>query len=246
MFGKKKTEDSDLYNNLNIPEHIGIIMDGNGRWAKRRGLPRYAGHSKGAKTFKEISLFCNKLGVKYLTIYSFSTENWKRPQKEINVIIKLFKEYLADVENYKQENVRLGIIGDTSVFDSEMLELIDNMNKLSEDMTGMVLNLAVNYGGRGEIVHAVKQIANEVKNGNLTIDNIDENTISEHIYTKGQPDPDFIIRPSGEFRLSNFMTWQSAYSEFVFMDILWPDFTKQDMLKAIYEYNLRNRRFGGL
>ncbi len=246
MFGKKKAKTDNSYQNLEIPPHIGIIMDGNGRWAKNRGLPRHVGHSKGAKTFKDISLFCNEIGVKYLTIYAFSTENWKRPQREINAIIKLFKDYLADVENYKSENVRLGIIGDVSAFDSEMLELIDNMNRLSEDMTGMVLNLAINYGGRGEIVHAVKQIAENISNGSLNIEDIDEQTISDNIYTKGQPDPDFIIRPSGEFRLSNFMTWQSAYSEFMFMDILWPDFTREDLISAIKEYNLRNRRFGGV
>ncbi len=225
-----------------LPTHIAIIMDGNGRWAKRRALPRMAGHTAGSKKFKDIARYCNKIGLKYLTVYAFSTENWKRPKEEVDNIMKLFKEYLHDVKNFKDENIKLQFIGDRSVLDSEIIKLMQEAEDLSKDSTGLHLNIAINYGGRDEIVNAVKRI---VKSGTAA-DNITEQTISDNLYTAGQPDPDFIIRPSGEYRLSNYLIWQSAYAEYWFSDILWPDFKYKDLERAIDDFNKRNRRFGGV
>lgn len=221
-------------------------MDGNGRWAKLRNLPRFAGHKIGAKTFKKIVSYCNKIGIRYLTVYAFSTENWKRPKEEVDAILKLLDEYLDDAENYMKENVRTRFIGDVSALPDGFLEKIRHTEDMSKDFTGLTLNIAFNYGGRDEILTAVKKIANECKNGTLDPDEITEATISERLYTKDQPDVDLIIRPSGELRLSNFMIWQSAYAEYVFMDILWPDFSEKNMDKALEEFASRNRRFGGV
>lgn len=234
----RKKEKASL-EGLQIPVHIGIIMDGNGRWAKRRGLPRKAGHSAGAKTFMDICKYCNRIGVQYLTAYAFSTENWRRPRAEIDALMGLFKTYLGDAKQYKDENVRTRVIGDRTALDDEINQLIDNLEEESKDCTGLVLNIAVNYGGREEILHAVKGI---VEDGC----EVSEEAVSSRLYTAGQPDPDIIIRPSGEKRLSGFMIWQAAYSEFIFMDVLWPDFKKVDLDRAIQEYNHRNRRFGGV
>lgn len=221
-------------------------MDGNGRWAKLRNLPRFAGHKIGAKTFKKIVSYCNKIGVKYLTVYAFSTENWKRPKEEVDAILKLLDEYLDDAENYMKENVRTRFIGDLSALPKGFLEKIEHTEKMSKDFTGLTLNIAFNYGGRNEIVSAVKQIVNECKDGSLNINDITEQVITDRLYTKGQPDVDLIIRPSGEFRLSNFMLWQSAYAEYIFMDVLWPDFSEKNLDKALEEFANRNRRFGGV
>lgn len=230
-----------------MPKHIGIIMDGNGRWAKLRGLPRSAGHKIGAKAFKNIVTYCNKIGVKYLTVYAFSTENWVRPKEEVMGIIELFREYLKDAHNYKSENIKLRFIGDLTPYDDEIKSLIKECEEESKDFTGLRLNIAMNYGGRNEIITAVKNICNDVINNKKAIDDIDEKTFSDYLYTKGQPDVDLIIRPSGEYRLSNFLIWQSAYAECVFMDnILWPDFNEKTMDKALAEYQKRNRRFGGV
>ncbi len=229
-----------------IPEHIGIIMDGNGRWAKRRGLPRSAGHAAGAKNFKTIARYCNKIGVKYLTVYVFSTENWKRPKAEVDNIMKLLRDYLADVDAYKSENIGLRFIGERAALDDDINRLIDHAEETSATATGLTVNMALNYGGRDEIVHAVKKISGRVLSGELSPNDINEQTISDNIYTAGQPDPDFIIRPSGEFRLSNFLIWQSAYSEFWYSDVLWPDFSTHDLDRAIDDFNKRNRRFGGV
>lgn len=225
-----------------LPTHIAIIMDGNGRWAKKRSLPRTAGHVAGSKNFKDIARYCNKIGLKYLTVYAFSTENWKRPQDEVDNIMRIFKEYLEDAKNFKDENIKVQFIGDRSVLDDDIKRLMKESEDASRDATGLHLNIAINYGGRDEIVHAVKNIVN---NG-VAPENIDEQLISENLYTAGQPDPDFIIRPSGEYRLSNYLIWQSAYSEYWFSDILWPDFKPKDLEKAIDDYNHRNRRFGGV
>ncbi len=225
-----------------LPTHIAIIMDGNGRWAKKRALPRMAGHVAGSKKFKDIARYCNKIGLKYLTVYAFSTENWKRPKDEVDNIMKLFKEYLIDAKNFKDENIRLHFIGDRSVLDSELIELMNECERDSAAATGMHLNIAINYGGRDEIVNAVKKI---IKSG-ISADDITEQTVSDNLYTASQPDPDFIIRPSGEYRLSNYLIWQSAYAEYWFSDILWPDFKPRDLERAIDEYNKRNRRFGGV
>lgn len=225
-----------------LPTHIAIIMDGNGRWAKKRSLPRTAGHVAGAKTFKTIARYCNKIGLKYLTVYAFSTENWKRPKEEVDNIMKIFREYLEDAKNFKDENIQVQFIGDRSVLDKDIQRLMKESEDASADATGLHLNIAINYGGRDEIVHAVKQIISN----NTSAQDITEQTISNNLYTAGQPDPDFIIRPSGEYRLSNYLIWQSAYAEYWFSDILWPDFKPKDLEKAIEEFNHRNRRFGGL
>lgn len=230
-----------------LPEHIGIIMDGNGRWAKKRGLPRSAGHAAGAATFKTITRYCSKIGIKYLTIYAFSTENWKRPHDEVLSLMRLFKQYLNDaLTNFLDENIKVRFIGDTTAFAPELQELISETIHVSENRTGMVLNLAMNYGGRLEIIRACRLLAQDVKNGIIEPKDINDKLMSEKLYTAGQPDPDLIIRPSGEKRISNFMLWQSAYSEFISMDILWPDFKPADLDRAIEIYSGRCRRFGGI
>ena len=236
MFFKKHKVD------ICLPQHIAIIMDGNGRWAKKRKLPRSAGHVAGAKTFKTIARYCNKIGLKYLTVYAFSTENWKRPQEEVSGIMNLLRDYLKDAENFKDENIRVRFIGNMEPLDDDIKALIHKNEELSKNATGLNLNIAINYGGRDEITNAVKNI---VKSGISEAD-IDESVVSQNLYTKGMPDPDFIIRPSGEYRLSNYLIWQSAYAEFWFSDILWPDFTPKHLDKAIEEYSKRNRRFGGV
>ncbi len=237
VFKKKKVKSERV-----LPEHIAIIMDGNGRWAKKRSLPRTAGHAAGSKKFKEIARYCNKIGLKYLTVYAFSTENWKRPKEEVENIMKIFKEYLEDTKNFKDENIKLQFIGDRSVLDDDIKRLMAEAEENSSDATGLHVNIAINYGGRDEIVNAVKKI---VASG-VSPDSITEQTVSDALYTAGQPDPDFIIRPSGEYRLSNYLIWQSAYAEYWFSDILWPDFKTSDLDKAIDDYARRNRRFGGV
>ena len=232
--------------NITIPKHIGIIMDGNGRWAKKRMLPRNMGHKKGAEVFQDITRYCNELGLESVTFYAFSTENWKRPAEEVNGIMALLKEYLIKAFDYEKENNRIVFIGDKSAFSGELLELMLEIEEKTKDRTGMTLNIALNYGARNEIVTAAKEIAQLVKNGTLAVEDITEDVFSDHLYTRGQPDPDFILRPSGEKRISNFLLWQIAYSEFVYMDVLWPDFTRKDLDEALIEFNRRNRRFGGV
>lgn len=225
-----------------LPEHIAIIMDGNGRWAKKRGLPRSAGHVAGAKTFKTIARYCNKIGLKYLTVYAFSTENWKRPKEEVDGIMNLLRDYLKDAENFKEENIRVKFIGDPTPLADDIKELMKKDEDGSKDATGLKLNIAINYGGRDELVHAVKAI---IKEG-IPADEITEQTVSDRLYTAGMPDPDFIIRPSGEYRTSNYLLWQSAYAEYWISDVLWPDFTQKHLEQAIDDYNRRSRRFGGV
>lgn len=225
-----------------LPQHIAIIMDGNGRWAKKRGLPRSAGHAAGAKTFKQIARYCNRIGIKYLTVYAFSTENWKRPETEVKGIMDLFRSYLKDVDNFKGENIRLEFIGDREPLADDIKKLMEHAEEESANATGLHLNMAINYGGRDEIVHAVKAI---IKEG-ISAEEITEDTVASHLYTSGQPDPDFIIRPSGEYRLSNYLIWQSAYAEYWFSDVLWPDFKPKHLDKALEDFSNRNRRFGGV
>ncbi len=225
-----------------LPTHIAIIMDGNGRWAKKRHLPRTAGHAAGSKTFKEIARYCNKIGIKYLTVYAFSTENWKRPKSEVDNIMNILRDYLKDTDSFKDENIKLQFIGDRTPLESDLKELMIKAEKDSENATGLVCNIALNYGGRDEIVHAVKSIIAE----GVKSDDITEQTISDRLYTAGMPDPDYIIRPSGEYRLSNYLIWQSAYAEYWFSDILWPDFKPKHLEEALTEYSKRNRRFGGV
>lgn len=233
--------------NLIIPEHIGIIMDGNGRWAKKRGLPRQAGHVTGAQVFRKITKYCEKIGVKYLTVYAFSTENWKRPPEEVEAIMNLLRDYLKEsLQDFKKENIRTRFIGDLNPLSPDIQELIAEAEESTAHKTGMVLNIAINYGGRSEIVQAARRVAQKAAAGQLAPEMIDEQLLSRYMYTADQPDPDLILRPSGEFRSSNFLTWQSAYAEYVFMDILWPDFKTKDLDQAIAEFSRRNRRFGGV
>ena len=233
-----------------LPQHIGFIMDGNGRWAKERGLERSAGHKEGAKVFRKIGEYCADVGIKYLTFYAFSTENWNRPKKEVLALMNLFKEYLREGDTRTGENtirqMRLRFIGEREGLPKDLLKLIEKAERETAHYEKMTVNIALNYGGRAEITHAVKSIAQQVKDGKINIDDITESTICDNIYTAGQPDPDIIVRPSGEYRLSNFLPWQSAYSEFWFSDILWPDFTEEHVNQILEDYQNRNRRFGGV
>lgn len=246
-FWSAKNEKTTLNDNVNFPVHIGIIMDGNGRWAKKRGLPRSAGHNAGAKTFRKIARYCSDIGIKYLTVYAFSTENWKRPDDEISALMTLFKSYLNEaLEDFKDDSIVVKFIGDKSGFSPELQALMIENEEGSKNRDGMILNVAMNYGSRDEIVRAVKNITEDIKNGKISEKEISEQLISDYLYTKGQPDPDLIIRPSGEYRISNFMLWQSAYTEFVIMNKLWPDFDERDLDEAINTFSNRNRRFGGV
>ncbi len=238
---------NNLVENEYLPKHIGIIMDGNGRWAKKKGLPRTAGHVAGAKTFRNITKYCEKIGIQYLTVYAFSTENWKRPPEEVSAIMNLLRDYLKEsLNDFKNENIVTKFIGDRSMLDSDIQELIDEAEKETMDKTGMTLCIAVNYGGRDEILHSFKEIYKEIDSGKININDVSEETINNHLYTKDIPDVDLILRPSGEYRLSNYLIWQSAYAEYVFMDVLWPDFRPEHLDQAINEYAGRHRRFGGI
>lgn len=246
MFRIKKKKTLNLAPEL-LPAHVGIIMDGNGRWAKKRGLPRRLGHRAGAENFKRIVRYSSSIGLRYLTVYAFSTENWKRPQEEVNALISLFMEYLEEaLRDFLDENIKVLFLGETKAFPPELQELIQRTQAVSAEKTGMVLNICLNYGGRAELVHAARLLAEEVEAGRLKPEQIDEAAISARLYCPGQPDPDLIIRPSGEFRTSNFLLWQSAYAEYLFMDVLWPDFTPDKLDDALLEYAHRNRRFGGV
>ena len=232
---------------VQVPAHIGIIMDGNGRWAKKRGLPRTAGHTAGAQNFRTITRYASSIGVKYLTLYAFSTENWSRPAEEVSALMKLFHQYLEEaLRDFMNENIRVRFIGDISAFAPDLQALIHRVEEASSVKTGMVLNLAMNYGGRAEMTRAARILAERVKNGELSPEDITEETLSGAMYTAGQPDPDLIIRPSGEERISNFLLWQSAYTEFEYFDILWPDFKPKHLDEAIEKFNSRQRRFGGV
>ena len=230
-----------------LPAHVGIIMDGNGRWARKRGLPRKMGHRAGANAFKEIARYANKIGFRYLTAYVFSTENWKRPKDEIDSIIALLRNYLDEMENYRKENIRVLFIGDRTVFDDDIQAKMRRAEEQSRNATGLTLILAINYGGRAEIAQAARRIAEDVAAGKLSPGAVDEAVFSRYLYTAGIPDVDLLIRPSGEYRLSNFLLWQTAYSEYVFMSgVLWPDFKPAMLDEALAEYRSRSRRFGGL
>lgn len=230
-----------------LPAHVGIIMDGNGRWAKKRLQPRSAGHRAGAQNFRTITRYCSRIGIKYLTIYAFSTENWARPQDEVGGLLRLFKDYLEEaLRDFMDENIRVRFIGDPSAFPPELQALMRRVEEESAPKTGMVLNLAMNYGGRAELVRAARAFGEDVRAGRRTPADMDENLFSSYLYTADQPDLDLLIRPSGEQRLSNFLLWQCAYAEFVFFDILWPDFRTEDMDEALRIYASRQRRFGGV
>jgi len=223
-----------------IPEHIAIIMDGNGRWAQNRGLPRTDGHAAGAETFRKIARYCKNIGVKYLTVYAFSTENWKRPETEVNAIMKLLERYLIEaLEKMEKEGIKIKILGDISILSPKIRSLIERTDAKSGEIEGCQANLCINYGGRAEIVSALEKL---VKNG----EEITEEAVSKHLYTAGMPDPDLIIRPGKEIRISNFLLWQCAYSELYFTDTLWPDFDENELDKAIAEFSRRKRRYGGV
>ncbi len=220
-------------------------MDGNGRWAKKRGLPRSAGHRVGAANLKTITEFASDMGIRYITAYAFSTENWKRPKEEVDALMELLLEYLRDKKLLEGNQVRVKFIGDRSVLTDEIRHEMKTAEEESADRTRTTLYLAINYGGQQEIVNAVKNIAQKIEAGQMTKDDISLEVIGDELYTE-VPDVDLIIRPSGEYRLSNFLLWQSAYSEFWFSNINWPDFTKEDFTQAILDYQNRNRRFGGV
>lgn len=232
----------------NLPVHIGIIMDGNGRWAKKRGLERWEGHIEGAMTFRRIGEYAADIGIKYITFYAFSTENWNRSPREVAAIMNLFREYLTEAEERKKEGeqrqLRIRFIGEKDRLPEDIVTLMEKAEKTTEKYGGVFINIALNYGGRDEIVRAARKAAEKVKAGELDPSDISERTLSDLMYTAGQPDPDLIIRPSGEYRTSNFLLWQSAYSEYVFTDILWPDFTSGDLDRCIEQYAKRARRFG--
>ncbi len=230
-----------------LPTHVGIIMDGNGRWAKRRGLPRKMGHRAGANAFKTIARYANKIGLRYLTAYVFSTENWKRPKDEVDSIVALLRSYLDEMDGYRKENIRVLFIGDRTAFDADIQAKMARAEENSKNATGLTLILAINYGGRAEIARAARRIAEDAKAGKISPDAVDESLFSQYLYTAGIPDVDLLIRPSGEYRLSNFLLWQTAYAEYVFMSgVLWPDFKPETLDEALAEYRSRSRRFGGL
>ncbi len=243
LFGKKKNIQEEL---AILPEHIAFIMDGNGRWAKKRGLPRKFGHREGAKTFKKITRYCKDIGIKNVSFYAFSTENWKRPKEEVDAIIELFRDYVVDVRNYIGEDVRVLFLGDKSVFDDDLQKKMIDLEEDTKDRREMTMLLAINYGGRDDIVHAAKILADKVKSGEINSEDITEDMFTKYLYTLDVPDVDLMIRPSGEQRTSNFLIWQSAYAELYFTNILWPDFTPDDLNDAMKEFANRSRRFGGV
>ncbi len=229
----------------NMPKHIAIIMDGNRRWARKQGKSASYGHKEGAKTLEKIVRYANKIGLSYITVYAFSTENWKRAEEEVKALMMLLQNYLDDYSKRADtENIRVKILGDITALSTSMQKSILKCMERTKNNTGVTFNIALNYGGRDEIVKAVKNIAKEVKSGNVNIEDINEKMISDNLYTKGMPDPDLLIRTSGELRLSNFLPWQVVYSEFLFIDKNWPDFSEEDLDNAIIEYQKRTRKFG--
>lgn len=229
-----------------LPKHIAIIMDGNRRWAKKRNLPTAIGHKEGANALETTLHFCNKIGIQYLTVYAFSTENWKRTEEEVGALMKLLENYLVDfAKRADDENIKVTFIGDTTKLNSKLQKRIADTVERTKDNTGLVFNVAFNYGGREELTRACRNIAQKVAEGTLQVEQIEPSTIEQNLYTAGMPDPDVLIRTSGELRTSNFLPWQLVYSEFVFVEKYWPDFAEQDVLDAIKEYQKRNRKFGG-
>ena len=229
-----------------IPRHIAIILDGNGRWAKKRGLPRTAGHAAGSEQFRKIATYCKNIGVDYLTVYAFSTENWKRPEEEVSTIMKLLDKYLVEaIETMERDHIKMKILGDVSALPEPLQKRIEQTNEISARYEGFQANICLNYGGRDEIVKAAMKYARDVSEGKACSE-ITEEEFSSYLYSAGIPDPDLLIRPGGEKRISNFLLWQLAYSEFYFSDVLWPDFSTDELDKAIEEFNKRDRRYGGV
>lgn len=237
--------DEEKINFEALPKHIAIIMDGNRRWAKSKGLDSKLGHKEGAKALENIVLYANKIGIKYLTVYAFSTENWKRTEEEVKAIMIILQNYLDRFSKKADaDNIKINILGDIEVLNDGLKKQIKNVIEKTKNNTGLVLNIAFNYGGRAEIIKATKEIAKKVQEHELNIEEINEEEFEKHLYTAGQPNPDLLIRTSGELRTSNFLPWQLVYAEFYFPEKFWPDFGEEDLLEAIYEYQKRNRRFG--
>lgn len=230
----------------NIPRHIAIILDGNGRWARRRGLPRTAGHAAGSENFRKIATYCKNIGVEYLTVYAFSTENWKRPEDEVKTIMRLLRRYLNEaIDTMERDHIRMKIFGDVNGLAPELQELVKKTDEISARYEGFQANICLNYGGRDEIVHAARRYARDLLEGKAE-DELTEERFGNYLYSAGIPDPDLLIRPGGEQRISNFLLWQCAYAEFYFTDVLWPDFSTDELDKAIAVYQSRDRRFGGV
>lgn len=230
-----------------LPRHVAIIMDGNGRWAKKRGLPRTAGHAAGAENFRTIATYCKDIGLEYLTVYAFSTENWKRPAEEVSAIMGLLKKYLLEaIGRMERDRVKMRFFGDLSPLDPELQALCRRTEEISTHYEGCQVNICLNYGGRDEVLRAAKAFAEECVRGEKKPEDLTEEGFGSHLFSAGVPDPDLVIRPSGEIRISNFLLWQSAYAEFYFTDVLWPDFTKEELNKALAAYQGRSRRFGGV
>ena len=247
LFKKKQAGEAEL-DLSRLPKHIGIIMDGNGRWAKKRGLPRTAGHAAGAETFRSIAYYCRDLGIPYLTVYAFSTENWKRPAEEVSAIMDLLRKYLIEaLEKMQKDGFRIRFLGDITALPEELRDLCLETVEVGNQVDAKYqINVCLNYGGRDEIIRAAKAWAKDVAEGRVLAEDLNEEAFSRYLDSRGIPDPDLIIRPSGELRLSNFLPWQGAYSEFYFTDELWPDFDAKVLDKALVSYQSRQRRFGGV
>lgn len=244
LFGKTKAKAGEVDFN-NLPRHIAIIMDGNGRWAKRRGLPRTAGHAQGAETFRRIATYCKDIGIQYLTVYAFSTENWKRPQEEVSTIMGLLEKYLYEaIDRMERDRVKMKFFGETAPLSPKLQALIKRTSEISSHYEGCQVNICLNYGGRDEILRAAKACAEEHANGDESA--FSEETFSRHLWSAEMPDPELVIRPGGEMRLSNFLLWQAAYSELYFTDTLWPDFSQDEINRAIAWFQQRERRYGGV
>lgn len=229
-----------------FPRHVAIILDGNGRWAKQRGLPRTAGHSAGSENFRKIAYYCRDIGLDYLTVYAFSTENWKRPVEEVRTIMRLLGKYLHEaIETMERDGIKMRVFGDVSGLPGELQELVARTNEISEHYDGFQANICLNYGGRAELIHAAERYARDFRDG-VVSEPLTEERFGNYLYSAGIPDPDLLIRPGGELRISNFLLWQCAYSEFYFTDVLWPDFTTDELDRAIAAYMNRDRRYGGL
>ena len=241
LFNNKAGERADV----RPPRHIAIILDGNGRWAKKRGLPRTAGHAVGSETFRKIATYCKNIGVEYLTVYAFSTENWNRPEEEVGTIMKLLGKYLNEaIETMERDHIKMKIFGDVAGLPAELQKLVEKTDEISSRYEGFQANICLNYGGRDEIVNAARRYAQDLAEGKAA--ELTEESFSNYMYSAGIPDPDLLIRPGGEQRISNFLLWQCAYAEFYFTDVLWPDFTPEELDKAIAEFNRRDRRYGGV
>ena len=247
LFSKKTEPAQTEVDFSRLPRHIAIIMDGNGRWAKKRGLPRTAGHAAGAETFRTIATYCKDIGISYLIVYAFSTENWKRPAEEVSSIMGLLKKYLLEaIGQMERDRVKMEFFGDLSPLTPELRELCERTREISRHYEGCQVNICLNYGGRDELVRAAQAYARDCLDGRADPNHLSQEQFGGYLFSRGVPDPDLVIRPSGELRLSNFLLWQSAYAEFYFTSVLWPDFSKEELHRAIAAYQRRERRFGGV